>query len=646
MWRGREKAGSKRAPGFLGGGLGLRDWVYLLSLLMPFIVYNLLLRASQIASQRGEAGLSLDLGLMRSAVFFSLGYAFLWIGLFAVVKRGPLRWAVVGLFHATTVLVVIVTTTAHQYFLENGTTLNYGTIAEWLPKFQEIIPILTRDIPPLALALLAAALLYATLGPWFVMRVAGWWRGWPRRSPEATAGVPFWGSLGFWLLAVGFGSLSLMVSSDPAAGIGKSFARDPFVNVVLTGVQEATAESYVPGAAAPSSSVAETSLTPISETKKRNVVLIHLESTRAQSVTPYNQDLETTPFLDELAGSSLLAERAYTTVPRSSKASVSVNCGVEPPLYPGPEFEPGGVPARCLPTLLKEQGYQTAFFASTLNNMDNFGDVAQGFGYEEIYSAETMDSEGFQVTNTFGYEDDIMLEPSEEWLRGRGNEPFMVEYFTGTGHYGYECSNLRTGFRNFAEDEELNRYLNCMPYLDSFVENIFDQYKKIGLYEDTIFVIFGDHGEGFGEHGRYLHGDTIYEEGIKIPLLIHDPERFQDGERVEGLSNQIDILPTVLDMLGYEVEGGEYPGFSLLRPLPEDRTHFSSCITDRKCMASIRGDEKYVYHYDDQPDEVFDLSEDPLETNDLADRYTSGELESRRRELLEWSSGVSAFYSK
>ncbi|MDQ4064231.1 MAG: LTA synthase family protein [Actinomycetota bacterium] len=632
--------------GFAGRFLGYRDWVYLCALLVPFVFYNLLLRASQIASQRGEAGLSLDLGLMRSAVFFSLGYALLWIGLFAVAKRGPLRWAVVGLFHATTVLVVIVTTTAHQYFLENGTTLNYGTIAEWLPKFQEIIPILTRDIPPLALVLLAAALLYAILGPWFVMRAAGWWRGWPRRSPEATARAPFWGYLGFLLLAVGFGALSLTVSSDPAAGIGKSFARDPFVNVVLTGVQEATAESYVPGAAAPSGSVAETSLTPTSETEKRNVVLIHLESTRAQSVTPYNKDLETTPFLDELARSSLLAERAYTTVPRSSKASVSVNCGVEPPLYPGPEFEPGGVPARCLATLLKDQGYRTAFFASTLNNMDNFGDVAKGFGYEEIYPAETMNREGFQVTNTFGYEDDIMLEPSEEWLRGRGGEPFMVEYFTGTGHYGYECSNLRTGFRDFVGDEELNRYLNCMPYLDSFVENIFDQYKKLGLYEDTIFVIFGDHGEGFGEHGRYLHGDTIYEEGIKIPLLIHDPKRFQEGERVEGLSNQIDILPTVLDMLGYEVEGGEYPGFSLLRPLPEDRTQFSSCITDRKCMASIRGDEKYIYHYDDQPDEVFDLSEDPQETNDLADRYTSGELESRRRELLEWSSGVDAFYSK
>jgi len=638
--------GSKKTLGFLGDFLSFRDWIYLSSLLIPFVIYNISLKASQIASQLGEPGLSLVFGVMRSDVFFNLGYAFLWIGLFAVARRGPLRWTVVGLFHAVTVLVVLVNTCAYQYFLENGTTLDYGTIAEWLPKFEEIVPILTRDIPLFAWVLLAAALLYVTLGPWFITRAAGRWRGWPRRSSTATARVPFWGSLGFWILAFGFGSLSLLVSSDPAAGVGKSFARDPFVNVVLTGVEEATAESYASVAAAPVSSVTDTSLVPTSETEKRNVVLIHLESTRAQSVTPYNEELETTPFLDELAKSSLLAERAYTTVPRSSKATVGVNCGVEPPLYPGPEFEPDGVPARCLADLLKEQGYGTVFFASTSATMDNFGDVVQGFGYEEFYPVETMDKEGFQVTNTFGYEDDIMLEPSEEWLRENGDEAFLAEYFTGTGHYGYECSSLHTGFENLAEDEELNRYLNCLRYLDSFVENLIEQYKELGLYEDTIFVIYGDHGEGFNEHGRTLHGDTIYEEGLRVPLLIHDPSRFQDGERVKGLSSQVDILPTVVEMLGYEVEDGEYPGYSLLSEPPEDRTLSFSCISDRKCLANMKGDEKYIYHYDDLPDEVFDLSQDPAELENLAGQYPPEDLEKRRRELLEWSAAVNAFYRK
>ena len=182
-----------------------------------------------------------------------------------------------------------------------------------------------------------------------------------------------------------------------------------------------------------------------------------------------------------------------------------------------------------------------------------------------------MDTEGFQVTNTFGYEDDIMLGPSEEWLKKHGDEPFMAEYLTSTGHNGYQCVPNRYGTENFSQDDQLNRYLNCLHYLDNFVKNLMDQYKELGLYDNTIFVLFGDHGEGFGEHGRFMHGDTPYEEGLRIPLIIHAPGRFEDGERVQGVSSQVDILPTVLDLLGYEVENGEYPGFSLLHELPEDR---------------------------------------------------------------------------
>jgi phosphoglycerol transferase MdoB-like AlkP superfamily enzyme len=660
----RGKTNKSKILSLSSTNLSRRDWVYLLSLLVPFVVYNLALKAANVVSRAGELGLAQTLDLMRSDVFFNLGYVLLWVGLFAAARGGPLRWIMVFLFHAVTMFVVIVNTCAYQYFKDNGTTLDYGTIAEWIPKFEEIIPILTQDVPPAAWALLAAALLYATLGPWFVTCAVG--RGWRRpgrrrrrTSPAGTVepGFPSLSVVGLFLLALGFGSLSLLVEPGSAAGgVGKSFARDPFLNVALTGVQEATAEELDPYAADSANSPTNTrfltdpptdaSLVPSFETEKRNVVLVHLESTRAQSVTPYNEDLKTTPFLDELAESSLLVERAYTTVPRSSKASVAVNCGIEPPLYPGPEFEPGGVPAQCLPALLKEEGYRTVFFASTFNNMDNFGDVAGGFGYEEIYPAETMDTEGFQRTNTFGLEEDVMLGPSEQWLRERGNQPFMAEYFTGTGHYGYECVPNRYGYEYFSEDEGLDRYHNCLRMLDHFLKNLFEQYKELGLYEDTIFVIFGDHGEGFKEHGRDMHGDTIWEEGLHVPLIIHDPKRFQNGERAEGLSSQIDLLPTVLDLLGYRVQNGEYPGYSLLDPVPEERTLMFSCITNRKCLASIKGYMKYIHHYDDQPDEFFDLSKDPLEKQNLADERATNkiEMDKRREELFAWRSKINALY--
>jgi phosphoglycerol transferase MdoB-like AlkP superfamily enzyme len=614
----------------------------LLSLLVPLVVYNLALKAYDIASQPGNhERLAQALDLMWADVFFNLGYALLWIGLFAVIRRRPLRLVVIFLFHATTMLVVATTTVAHYYFLENGTTLDYGTIAEWIPKFEEIVPILFQGgVPLLAWMLLAAALLYVALGPLFVARTVERWRGWPKgRFLAVRAETSFLGSLGLFLLAAGFGSLSLLTGIT-------TLARAPLVNVVLTGIEQVTTEEDISDAgqltehAATHASLAETL-----RTEKRNVVLVHLESTRAHSVTPYNEDLKTTPYLDELAEESLLAERAYVVVPRSSKATVTVNCGIDPPLYQGPEFDLGGIPVPCLASMLKDQGYSTVFFQSSSETMDQYGVVADNLGYEEYYPSESMDTEGFEATNYISYEDDIMLEPSEQWLKEHKDEPFLAQYLTGTGHDDYRCLSTRYGSEHFAQDDDqLNRYLNCLRLQDIFLKNLFDQYKELGLYEDTIFVIYGDHGEGFGEHGRFLHGDTPWEEGLRVPLIIHDPKRLQNGERVEGLSNQTDILPTVVGMLGYEVENGEYPGYSLLRPLPEDRTLRFSCISSRKCLASINGDEKYIYHYDNQPEEVYDLSNDPLEEQNLADEYSKEELDKRREDLFQWLSSVNSKY--
>jgi lipoteichoic acid synthase len=622
--------------------LSRQDWVYLLSLLIPFFVYSLALRAYEIASQPGDHGkLAQALDLMWSDLFFNLGFALLWIGLFAVVRRRPLRLVVILLFHATTMLVVVTTTVAHYYFLENGTTLDYSTLAEWIPKFEEIVPILFQGgVPLLAWMLLAAALLYVALGPLFVARTAERWRGWPKGGFLAVpAEASFLGSLGLFLLGLGFGSLSLLTGTT-------TLARAPFVNVVLTGIKQVTTEEGISDAGQLTEHpAAQASLAETSRTDKRNVVLIHLESTRAQSVTPYNEYIKTTPFLDELAKESLLVQRAYVVVPRSSKATVTVNCGIDPPLYQGPEFDPGGIPAPCLASLLKNQGYSTAFFQSSSETMDQYGVVAENLGYEDYYPSESMDTEGFEATNYISYEDDIMLKPSEQWLKEHKDEPFLVQYLTGTGHDDYRCLSTRYGSEHLAQDDDqLNRYLNCLRLQDIFLENLFDQYKELGLYEDTIFVIYGDHGEGFGEHGRFLHGDTPWEEGLRVPLIIHDPKRLQNDERVEGLSNQTDILPTVVEMLGYEVESGEYPGYSLLRPLPEDRTLRFSCISSRKCLASINADEKYIYHYDNQPEEVFNLSEDPLEKQNLADEYSKEDLDKRREDLFQWLSSVNSKY--
>ena len=536
---------------------------------------------------------------------------------------------------------LIVTTSAYQYFQQNGTTLDYSIVAEWIPKFKEIEPILLHDVPLIAWVGLGVVLFYATLGPLVVTRAVGRWRGWSGAGSPAILGrVSVLSSLGLCLLALALGSYSFVSGTT-------SLARDPFINLLTTGVQQATAEEDI---STPEAAVepqpANATLAQTSSTEKRNVVLIHLESTRAQSVTPYNKDLETTPFLDELAQNSLLVERAYTTVPHTSKASVSVNCGIFPHLVqPTTEAKPSGLPVPCLAGLLKEQGYSTVFFQSSTEDFENFGELVKNFGYEEYYPLESMDMEGFERSNYFGYEDDIMLKPSEEWLQEHEDTPFLAEYLTGTGHHDYQCLGLRYGDEDFSNDEPLNSYLNCLRYQDEFLQNLFDQYKELGLYDNTIFVIYGDHGEGFGEHGRFQHDDTIYEEGLRVPLIIHAPGLLKGAERAEGLSNLADIMPTVLEMMGYKVENGEYPGYSLLHPLPQERTLMFNCFHEDQCLASLKASEKYIYHYDNQPAEFFDLSEDPLEQENLANEESKEELDERREDLLAWHSKINADYA-
>src|SRR5918993_795599 len=168
--------------GFFGALLKRRDWVYVLSLLVPLVAYDLALKAYAVSSLPGERGLSRTLALMRSDAFFDLGYALLWIGLSA-----------------------------------------------WV--------------------LLAAALFYVVLGPFFVTRAVERRLGRPgRRYLAPRFRIPvFLGPLGLLLLALLFGSLSLLVRSDPADA-NTSFARAPFVNVVWTGVEEVTAEEVSPDA--------------------------------------------------------------------------------------------------------------------------------------------------------------------------------------------------------------------------------------------------------------------------------------------------------------------------------------------------------------------------------------------------------------
>jgi hypothetical protein len=244
---------------------------------------------------------------------------------------------------------------------------------------------------------------------------------------EATGGgrAPRRGLTRREFLATGAGTAAglflLKESLLPATAVGRnaSFSRAPVSNLVATGLEQSRLEEAAKKVHF-ESPLANARLKPTPRTRRRHVALIHLESTRERSVTPYNGDLLTMPYLAGLTRDSLLVERAYTTIPHTSKAITSVNSG----LYPSPatdivEATPGRIPARCLAELLAEQGYATAWFQSATQTFEDRPKLVANFGYEHFQAFESMKTEGFQRSNYLG----DLEEPEGRGTDGVGVHP-------------------------------------------------------------------------------------------------------------------------------------------------------------------------------------------------------------------------------
>src|SRR5215218_8329550 len=538
----------------LRGILTREEWVYVLSLLVPLVAYNVVLKVVRVATQFEVPGPLGFLDQVRSDILFNLGYAALWIGLFAVVRGGVGRRVLLVLFHLSAVVIVALTTSVHVFFEKTGSMMGFSFLLNSLSSLGDVWKVITSETTLMHWIVVPVALVYGTVGPAVITRLVthGWHlptRGAPRASTNPLIACA---------AALSLLSLSLLPS---VTGAGNAFSRDAVVNMVVGELAKPEIDTKLAVGSLPT----DTHFAQTPETNRRNVVIVFLESTRARSTTAYDEDLNTTPFLAALADESLMFERAYAVVPHTSKALVASLCGVPPPLdTQRTESEPDAIPAQCLPELLEDHGYRTAFFQSA-ENYERRSQLVENVGYEDFFWIGNMSKEGYDKANYFGYEDDIMLKPSERWLQQNDDEPFLATYLTVTAHHNYIVPDTYGG-RRFAEDDEFNRYLNAVRYQDFFLRNLFDQYKKLGLYDETTFIVFGDHGEGFDEHGLKQHDNTIYEEGLRIPFVIHQPGRWEEGTTVEPAVNELDILPTVADLLGYEVRGSAYPGTSMLSP--------------------------------------------------------------------------------
>ncbi len=384
-------------------------------------------------------------------------------------------------------------------------------------------------------------------------------------------------------------------------------------------------------------------LVPVADARRMNVVLLILESTRARSVTPYDPALDTTPFLDSLARRSLLVEHMYAVAPHTNKALTPILCGIYPEINQG---EQARVPGACLPRLLAPFGYASAFFTPARLDFERKDALLDEMGFEETFGDGDYPDEGFFRVNYFGSEDRIMMKPSLAWVdrQRAAGRPFFLTYLTLTSHHPYQTP-ISFERRTFTKDDpDLNAYLNTVAYTDGFLADLFEAFEARGMIEETIFVILGDHGEAFAEHGRRFHSAVIWEEGLRVPALIFSPTLFPRSGRITGPRQQTDVLPTVAEALGFRLEEGRLPGQSLFTPVPANRKLYHSGWIENQSMALREGAKKFIYHYRRRPMEVYDVAKDPYERRNLAGQYPGKRLEAVEMELLLWRKRVNDLY--
>lgn len=366
-----------------------------------------------------------------------------------------------------------------------------------------------------------------------------------------------------------------------------------------------------------------------------NVLIFVLESTSRAATSLAGS--ATTPTLARLALEGYEAPQAYTVQTHTSKALVGIHCGQ--PSYPQfTGLESTGVLLdRCLPELLSEGGYRTGFFQAPDLAFEARSSLARSLGFQHVEGGFEVDTTGFVKVNYLGYEDRVILEPALRWA-GQSSQPWMMTVLTGTSHHPYITPELLSSGADLSAMDEHLMYAQSLRYTDALLHGLLEGLKQQGNLENTLVVVVGDHGEAFGQHGLKHHDYVPYEEGVQVPLVLWGPGVLPpradatQARTIPGLRQQLDLMPTVLDLLGWKLTQGQLPGQSLLSSSGHAQLWFS-CVSANECMGMREGSRKILQRTWDSDVEVYDLSNDPTERENLAMTLSAQERQTLQRQL-------------
>ena len=378
------------------------------------------------------------------------------------------------------------------------------------------------------------------------------------------------------------------------------------------------------GAAAFGSTLAATAVSQPDKPSHPNILLITLDTTRADALGCYGGDPKVSPNLDRIAGRSHLFERCEASVPQTMPSHTTIFSGLQP-------FNHGvrknlavmvGADVPLIAEELRDLGYETAAFVSSYVVDGRFG-FKRGFDHYD--APDIRPRVGGGMERRAG--DTVRL--AAEWIAGRP-APWFVWVHLFDPHAPYEPPPPFAG--RFAD----RPYAGEVAYMDNEVGRLIGALVAKGIFDSTLVVIAGDHGEALGEHGEETHGILLYEATTRVPLLIHTPGQ-TEAVRHSKAVGLIDIAPTVRELVGIETPAD---GLSLLpilrgKDVPAvDRTLYLESLEGylrngwAPLFAAVRGTSKYI---ESPKPELYDLASDPNELRDLASVRPATAVDLRRR---------------
>ena len=359
------------------------------------------------------------------------------------------------------------------------------------------------------------------------------------------------------------------------------------------------------------------------------VVLISIDTLRADHLPAYGYRGVETPALDALASESVVFENAVAQAPLTLPSHVSVFTGLSP-FQHGVRDNAGYRLAKEKATLaafLKARGYATGGAVSAIV-LDRGSGVAQGFDFWEdrIESRDAAETVG--RVQRAGAQTERLL---EDWIDGLpSGKPFLAFLHLYEPHTPYEPpEGLRERYASRPYDGEI-------AAADAVVGSFTGYLRRKGIYERAIVVFFSDHGEGLGDHGEDEHGIFLYRETTHVPLFVKLPGKAA-GARAASPAALSDIFPSIARWIGQAPPPG-LAGRPLLDPavpIPADRRVYSETLYPRlhfgwSDLASLT-DDRYQYVEAPRP-ELYDWKADPTQKSDLA-RQLSPAFRSMRAEI-------------